>query len=173
MQQAKIAALMLTIVIGLAAASAFAQSKPAEPLSVVLAHQKVAQGADGKETLVKADAAKPGDVIEYQAVYENIGKRPLSRVEATLPVPEGTELLPNSIRPGQAKASLDGVNFQAMPLKRKVKQADGKEVEELVPYAQYRFLRWSVGIMPPGAKAAYAARVKVSSQAVNLSQQNP
>jgi uncharacterized repeat protein (TIGR01451 family) len=128
-------------------------------LSVVLTHQKVVT-RDGKEALVAADAAKPGEVIEYQAAYQNKGSAPLRRVEATLPVPVGTEVLPNSVRPSNATASLDGITFQPVPLKRKVKQADGKEVEQLVPFAEYRFLRWSVGTLEPGKELVYMAKLK-------------
>jgi uncharacterized repeat protein (TIGR01451 family) len=130
----------------------------------VLTHQKVATQPDGKEALVAADAAKPGEVIEYKATYQNKGNAPLRRLEATLPVPVGTEVLPSSVRPANAKASLDGSNFQPIPLKRKVKQADGREVEQLVPYAEYRFLRWSVGTLEAGKELVYVARVKVNAE---------
>jgi uncharacterized repeat protein (TIGR01451 family) len=159
---------MLTSVLVMSATGLAAgqkESNPGSGLSVVLTHQKVVTRADGKEALVAADAAKPGEVIEYQAAYQNKGGAPLRRVEATLPVPVGTEVLPNSVRPSNAKASLDGVTFQSVPLKRKVKQADGKEIEQLVPFAEYRFLRWSVGTLEPGKKLVYMARVKVNAEA--------
>src|SRR5690242_3433480 len=60
---------------------------------------KVVKGAEGKEKFESADKAKPGDVIEYKAVYQNKGKVAATDVQATIPVPLGTEYLPTSAKP--------------------------------------------------------------------------
>jgi uncharacterized repeat protein (TIGR01451 family) len=143
----------------MAASTASSQAR-SDALSVALTHQKVAL-VDGKEALVEAKSAKPGDVIEYRATYRNESDKPLQSVEATLPVPVGTAVLPASLAAG-ATASLDGSGFQPIPLKRRVKQSNGKEVEVLVPYSEYRFLRWKVGSLDSGKSAVYVARVKVN-----------
>src|SRR6186997_3442361 len=91
--------------------SLFAQ---APDVSVKLAaHQVVVN--DNKESLVAADKVKPGDVIEYQAVYTNNGKAAAQNVAATVPIPNGLALVAESARPAAEQASLDGKAFSAYP----------------------------------------------------------
>jgi uncharacterized repeat protein (TIGR01451 family) len=145
-------------------ATAFAQAqtppKANGPLETRLEQQKVTRAADGKEILVAADAVRPGEVIEYKATYRNTGPQPLRNVEATLPIPPNTEFVPGSLKPGNAKASLDGRAFADMPLKRTVTR-DGKQVQEEVPAREYRALRWYPGELGAEKTLAYTARVKV------------
>jgi hypothetical protein len=61
---------------------------------------------------------------------------------------------------------LDGQRFEPMPIKRTVKQADGKEILQDVPLAQYRALRWQVEQLDAGKSANFSARAKVESLAV-------
>ena len=154
----------------LAAAAALAlatvaQAQPAAPrangpLDTRLEQRKVVRAADGKEVLAPAEAVKPGELIEYTASYRNTGKQPLRNLEATLPIPTNTEYVPGSARPGNAKASLDGVSFADIPLKRRVTR-EGKQVEEEVPAREYRALRWYPGELAAEKSVAYTARVKV------------
>lgn len=138
------------------------QTFAAEPLSVTLEANKVILAAGGKEQLVSASEAKPGDVLEYRAIYRNISKQPLRTVMATLPVPAtGVEYLLDSGTPEGVEASVDGVKFAAVPLKRMVKTPDGKQQQQLVPATEYRFLRWPLGDLPAGASKAVSARVRV------------
>lgn len=120
---------------------------------------RVSLAADGKEAISPADNAKPGDVLEYVATYRS--KSAVRQLEATLPIPVGTEYLPGSATPGGARASTDGVVFAAIPLKRKVKQSDGKEAEQLVPYAEYRYLRWPAQDLAAAALTKVGARVRL------------
>jgi uncharacterized repeat protein (TIGR01451 family) len=139
-------------------AAAWAQNAEVESrLSV----QRVAAQADGRESLGPATSVKPGDVLEYSSSYRNVGKAPARSLQATLPIPAGTEFLPGSTRPVAATASTDGMNFAPLPLKRKLKQADGREVEQLVPTAEYRALRWAPVDLPPGQTLQFVARVRV------------
>ena len=124
-----------------------------------------------KEVLALADKAKPGDVIEYSVVYRNASK-PVKGVLATLPVPQGMEYLAGSAAPKTATASLDGNTFAAIPLKRQVKLADGKTVEQLVPYNEYRFLQWKLGDMANKASFKVSARMRVSAASTNAAPTN-
>jgi uncharacterized repeat protein (TIGR01451 family) len=137
----------------------FAQSADG-PLDSRLAARKVVV-TDGRETLVDASDAKPGDLIEYTATYRNKGTAPIRNLEATLPVPKDTEYVAGSARPAGARASTDGTSFASLPLKRKVKRADGKEAEEAVPLRDYRALRWSAGELGGEKTASFSARVRV------------
>jgi uncharacterized repeat protein (TIGR01451 family) len=139
------------------AAAAFAQTGAIETR---LEARKVVRAADGKEIFATAESAQPGDVIEYVATYRNTGAQPVRDLEATLPIPANTEIVPGTARPASAKASLDAVSFAAMPLTRKVRR-DGGEIEERVDTREYRYLRWYAGELAGGKSAVFVARVKV------------
>ena len=134
----------------------------AEPLVVTLVRQKVVL-IDGKENLHSAEVAKPGDILDEVATYLNNSTAPIKQLQATLPVPPNTELLLASVKPGGAKASIDGNQFASMPLKRKVKQPNGVEIEQPIPIGEYRYLRWYPGELAPGKSLAFSARFKVSN----------
>ena len=119
---------------------------------------------DGTEKKEPGDKAKPGEVIEYVAEYKNPDKGPVKDVVATLPVPAGMEYLPNTAMPSQVMASTSDGKFAPLPLKRAVRGADGKVTQELVPYSEYRSLRWSLGDMSGGTSKSVRARMKVRTQ---------
>ena len=139
-------------------APAVAQQKA--PVETRLEARKVDVAADGKESFSPAEAAKPGDVLEYTATYRNTTDSPIRNLEATLPIPPQTELVAGSIRPANAKASLDAIRFADMPLKRKAIK-DGREVEEAVALSEYRALRWYPGALAPNQLLTFTARVRV------------
>lgn len=140
-------------------ASGYAQAAPAvEPVKVNLQAFKVVS-ANGKESLVESKTAKPGDVLEYRATYNNVSKKNVANLLATLPVPKGMEYVALSSQPSSALASVDGQNFSAVPLMRR--QADGKE--QPVPAAEYRALRWKVADLQPGKSFVVSARVRVAA----------
>ena len=149
------------LVFSLLADGAIAQTQ--QDVVVTMEVKKVAKADDGKESLESADHAKPGDILQYTATYNNKSKKAWRDLEATIPIPMFTEYLPASSRPAGAKASLDSQNFQSIPLRRKVKQADGKEITQLVPYGEYRTLRWFVGKLNENQELKFSTRVKVLS----------
>ena len=132
-------------------------------VTVDLKGQKVVKAADGKEKHESAEKARPGDIIEYKAVYHNKGKNPAGDLKATIPVPLGTEYISGSARPADVSASLDGKQFASVPLKRKVKLSSGKEEMRNVPYDEYRSLRWDLKTLEPGKSATVSLRVRIST----------
>lgn len=129
----------------------------------VVAHldvHKVVRAADGRESIVGAETAKPGDVLEYVVTYENVSRETIRNLNAMLPIPAATEFIPGSARPATATASLDARKFEPIPLKRKVLR-DGRDVEEVVAYREYRYLSWLAPEIPPGKSLTFVARVKV------------
>ena len=126
------------------------------------AFQVVAQDKGG-EKLVPATEAHPGDTIEYQVTYQNNGKTAAKAVAATLPVPEGTMVyLDGSAAPKAVQASLDGKQFSPLPLTREVMR-NGRRTVEPVPPAEYRFLRWELGDLPPGKAATVTSRMRIGA----------
>lgn len=149
-------------------APAFAQTAAVTPpaattkaaVTVELTQVKVVKGADGKEQLVDAATVKPGDIIEYKAVYTNRSGKPVSGLVANLPIPEGLQYVPKSAMPGAAlvkAATKDGV-YAAEPLATKVGTAMVP-----VPYGDYRALRWSLGQLPANGVTAVTARATVQT----------
>lgn len=128
---------------------------------VALTAQRVTL-ADGKEVFAAADKARPGDVIEYRAVYKNDGRTAVRDLYATLPVPNGLEYLPRTAAPAVVLASTDGKSFAPIPLVRKTRTADGREVVREVPLSEYRALRWAIGTLAAKDSRTVRARMRVA-----------
>ena len=160
MHRVSILALMFAMFVALAHDAAAQQA--ANGVESRLTQAKVTRGSDGKERLESAATAKPGEVIEYRASYANKAQEPARNLEATLPVPVGLEYVAGSVSPAGALASIDNVKFEAIPLKRMVKQADGRLVEREVPVTEYRALRWKLGSLEAGKDTVVSARMRVS-----------
>src|SRR5262245_39048168 len=162
-------AIALAAVFGAAARPALAASPPAKPASGSVAVELTANRitkSQGKEVLAAADEAKPGELIQYRALYRNDGAGEAKGLMATLPIPRGTHYVPGSAVPRRVEASLDGRTFAPVPLKRTVKTPDGRTVVQEVPVAEYRALRWPLGALPSHEKRAVTARVRVEPAAV-------
>lgn len=127
---------------------------------VKLTQVRVETQADGKEKLVDVQSVKPGDVVEYRAVYTNTSKEAVRDLVASLPMPDGLEYVAKSARgsdglPVPQVSTRDG-KTGTEPL---MVTEGGKKVA--VPYAQYRVLRWRVGTMAPGGSVTVSARARV------------
>ena len=157
----KTAFLLLAILAscGLSISSARAQDK--EPVVSMLTAKKVVTNADGKEKLESAEQAKPGEVVQYEAVYRNQSGRDVGNLQATVPIPAGMEFIADSAKPVPSAASLDGATYAPFPLKRKVTLPDGTVAEQNVPLSEYRALRWNVGDLKAGASATVVARARL------------
>jgi uncharacterized repeat protein (TIGR01451 family) len=138
--------------------AAFAQ--PA--LRISLTARRVAVDARGRESFQPAAEARPGETVEYRAAYRNPGAASVREVQATLPIPEGTEYVARTARPAPALASLDGRTFEPLPLKRRVRLANGQEEWHEIPAVEYRYLRWTLGSIEAGRAETVRARVRVS-----------
>lgn len=147
---------------GLVAVSALAWQAVADQqdLSAELKAWKIVK-KEGKETRVAADNLGAGEILEYQAIYKNNSSKTLTGIQATLPIPQGLELLPGTITPKGALASTDGKKFSAIPLRRTV-QVGGVAKEVPVPYSEYRSLRWSIASLKPKQSVTMSARAKLA-----------
>lgn len=130
-------------------------------VSVTLTAHRVTR-VEGREVLASAERAKPGETIEYRATYHNAGRKAVTRLEATLPIPAGVEYVASTAAPGQVMASLDGKRFAPAPLTRRVRTADGREVVREIPAAEYRWLRWTIGNLNANQSRDVVARVRVT-----------
>jgi uncharacterized repeat protein (TIGR01451 family) len=144
----------------LAAFAAAPAAHAAGDVTVELTANRVTK-AQGRDVLSAADQARPGDVIQYKALYKNGGKGEASGFAATLPIPRGTHYVPGSASPRRVEASLDGRTFAPVPLVRKVRTADGRTVTREVPASEYVALRWPLGVLPAQAAREVTARVRI------------
>jgi uncharacterized repeat protein (TIGR01451 family) len=129
-----------------------------QSVTVNLTQSKVARGEKGGEKLVEASSVKPGDTLEYKATYTNVSSKPVTGVLAVMPIPEGLEYQANSSRPSiNALVATKDARFAREPLSRRL--PDGRV--ELVPYNEYRQVRWEIGSIPPGGVVEVYARAKV------------
>jgi uncharacterized repeat protein (TIGR01451 family) len=142
--------------------SACALAQATGDLSTTLRVSRIVPAADGTESHQPAQSAKPGDVLEYVAEYRNNSTHVIRQLAATLPIPDGTELVPASAMPAGALASTDGTHFAPVPLTRKAIDASGKRVDQPIPYREYRFLRWPSQDLAPGKTLQVGARAKLS-----------
>lgn len=133
------------------------------PLRITLERHKVSS-KDGHELLLRADSAGPGDLLEDVATYTNVSKHSLQVSDATLPVPENTELQIGTVRPANYWVSLDGKKYERAPIRVKLQRGNDSVIEQEVPAESYRFLRWIPGELPPGASVAFSARFRVSGE---------
>jgi uncharacterized repeat protein (TIGR01451 family) len=147
----------------LALLSVQANAKGEDVLHGVLEQFRLVRSADGKESRLPVENVKPGETLEYQVRYTNKGEVPVSQFVVTLPIPQGLELMALSDQPRASMASTDGVVFNVQPLKRRVRQADGRDIIEDVPLIEYRALRWQIGQLEAGKSVQFAARAKVDS----------
>ncbi|RYY80906.1 MAG: hypothetical protein EOO69_00370 [Moraxellaceae bacterium] len=127
------------------------------PVSVELSAYQVSTNAKGESVAKPLKQAKPNDIIEYRAIYTNNTAKSVKGLVATLPIPADTQFLAKST-PAQAQASTDGVNFAAMPLKRKT----GTQTVN-VPLQEYRALRWTIAELPAGKSITVTAQTRVNS----------
>ena len=157
-------ALWMVAVLGASALPAAAMAADSRSdVQVTLAVQRVVPGSDGKEVLAEAREIKPGDLLEYRAVYRNQGKQAARDVMAVLPVPANSlSYVPASAGPQRVWASLDGRTFEVAPLMRVVTLPNGKRESRPVPASEYRYLRWDLGDIKPGDQATVAARMRMA-----------
>ena len=140
-----------------ASAMAVTAASNNEPVSVQLKAFKRVVDSKGNAQFKAADSIKPQDVIEYRATYTNNTTGNIKSLKATLPIPADTQYLGASL-PSGALASTDGVNFSAMPLKKKV---DGKLVN--IPLKEYRALQWQIAELPAKKAVTVSAQAKVNT----------
>jgi len=156
--------LRVLLLLGMLVSSvAYAEEKQ-QPVTVEMQVYQVVQDKQGVEKRVAAEQAKPDDLLEYVALYENHTQQAIQGLNATLPIPEGVVFVAASERPRGALASVDGLHFEAMPLKKRMQQADGTWKEVLIPLASYRFLRWNFQQLDAKKKQAVSARVRLLTE---------
>ena len=158
--------LLISILVLLSAGSSITNAQQftaPKGISSELVLSAIVMADDGKERLVSTNSVKPGEVFQYTNTYKNQSSQLVKQLVATLPIPAEAQFVTSSASPAGAMASVDGKVFEPVPLIRKVKQADGRVIDQPVPIAEYRFLRWPARDVAAGANFVASARVRVIS----------
>lgn len=155
-------AFLALVVVLLGSVVAFGQEdKKADGVQVEFSVFRVVINAEGKEVLEPGDKAKPGETLEYQAVYVNNGTEGVTALHAILPIPKEMVYAAGTADPASVQASLDGKKYENVPLMRKVKLPDGKTEMREVPYEEYRFLLWNVARLDAKQSITTHARMRL------------
>lgn len=148
---------LITLIVSISvgcAAPLFAQGGK-EPLTVDFSVLKQVASETGASAWVAGQEAKPGDLLQYTAVYTNSGQRRLSSIKAIIPIPAEVSCLVETAQPTPTEASLDGVAFVPW----EVALAAVADTENP---ASIRSIRWSVAELQPEAKFEASVRAKVN-----------
>ena len=135
----------------LVAGTLSAQTATAEPLEALLEAYVVTTDDAGEEVLTKANSAKPGDLILYEAVFTNLGETSLIDLAPTVPIPAGLEYQSFVAVRDPATASLDGSTF--IPFSEALLPPEDPESSASTIQA----VRWSISDLAPGD--SFTARV--------------
>lgn len=115
----------------------------------------VGRDATGQEALspiTPQTQVASGNVLEYHGYITNQGSERVRNMKVTFDIPANMELISQAdLEPARARGSVDGVNFQYMPLKMNV----GGVLQD-VPMSQYRAVQWEI----PGLGLNEVAMVK-------------
>lgn len=130
------------------------------PLETRILVSLVATNPQGKEVLSPLTNQTPlqsGNVLEYQGYVINHAQDIVRKSNVTLDIPANTELLDiQSLSPSRAKGSVDGVNFQYMPLKTNI-----NGMMQNMPNQFYKAVQWEIENLGAGEVATVKYRVKV------------
>ena len=105
-------------------------------------------------------------MLEYRLAYSNSADKSFHKLVINGLIPANTEYVADSARSEVSNdflVSIDqGKTYQAEPVMRTVRQADGTDKKEVVPVAEYTHLRWkSQQALEPKSQQEYFYRVRV------------
>lgn len=121
----------------------------------------VSRDAMGNEVLSPITAQtrlSAGNIVEYRGYIINNSNERVRDAKVTFDLPANTELLGLAdMSPARAMGSVDGVNFQYMPLKTNA----GGVLQE-IPMSSYKAVRWQIeGVgLNEVAEVKYRVRIK-------------
>ncbi len=142
-------------------------AKPQLAMTLVVQKEAIVRDADGKEKTEWREVREswPGDVLRYTVAYKNIGKAEARGARIVDPVPAGTSYVPGSAEGKETVItfSIDGKSFREPgQLIRKVRRADGAEIDQVATPEMYTHIQWTLlKPVPAGGMGSVSFRVKV------------
>lgn len=127
----------------------------------------VTTAEDGSEIFTPAETIKPGGVIEYRIVYENLTGDSLNNFVVNGAIPESTAFISDSNRSSVDAAfevEVDDLGWSTAPAFRTVVSDGGVETLERVPARDYTAIRWQLaGPLGAGESVQSTYRVRVDN----------
>ncbi len=155
----------------LLAGTAFAQDDPpaqddplAYRLEIFVVSHVTRDDGTREERYTEASEARPGQMVEYRIFVENVSDTtlPAGLVQIRLPVPEGTEYVPNSATPSSDRVLTEfsadrGRSFSEPPV-----LIGGDENRSVADPTTYEEIRWTFFVeLEPGQEETLVYRVIV------------
>lgn len=122
----------------------------------------VNKGGKKSYQFIPAKTVLPGEIVQYNTFFENIGNKPANNINIVNPIPKHTVYLPNSAqgKNTQAVFSVDGGKHYGKAGTLKVRGRDGKW--HPAKPSDYTHIRWQYqGNLAPKTKQAVAFRVRL------------
>lgn len=133
------------IVVLLAAGWSLAGPKVAVTIGVEREIVRTTEDGESEVALEPIEVAYPDDVLVYTLVARNTGDGPALSPRIEDPIPEGTELVLDSVETAGTvpSASLDGGrSWQSFPARVETVDESGQAVDAPAPAGAYTHLRW-------------------------------
>jgi uncharacterized repeat protein (TIGR01451 family) len=145
----------------------FAQDNPVEVrLEIYVVSEVTTDDGNKEERFSEATTARPGQVVEYRLMAENIGDTtlPAGTVVITGPVPDGTTFVPESATPSSelflTEYSADNGDSYSEPPVIVTMNNNQRRIADPV---LYNAVRWTLLVpMEPGSDEAFIYRVTVN-----------
>ncbi len=122
----------------------FAQDRPKLELTII--ETKINMTQAEKMGKVKV-TCKPGDMIRYAVLAQNVGKGMMTEPVISDPIPTGTSYKPHSAKGSFADIvfSIDGGKvYQSWPPKYEIKDRDGKTVKKMASPDMITHIQWEL-----------------------------
>jgi len=145
---------------------AAAQDDPEGPLVAELSVERVEVDEESKEeTLIAAEAASPGDLLQYTGRYTNTSEEPLAGLVINGPIPANTIFEEGGLSVSQEadlEVLIEGEAWQGLPASKTVTMQDGSKKRVPATPADYRQIRWRLtDVLAPEATLVTVYRVRV------------
>ncbi len=158
-------ALGAVIATGLLSSAVMASTAQQGYLQVTSKVQKMVYvNHNGKKvaTYIPAKKVIPGEIVQYNTFFQNIGNQAAANISIVNPIPKHTVYLPNSAQGQNTQVvfSVDGGRHYAPASALKVRGKDGR----LYPAkpSDYTHIRWQYrGSLPPKQRKAVGFRVRL------------
>lgn len=147
--------------------AALAYAAPQVELSIYVEKEVLSTNDKGEKVKnrVTADEAVQGDVLFYTIVYKNSGDEAATDVQLDNPIADGASYVVHSAwgKDATIQFTINGKEYQiAEQLKKTIKTADGKIVQQLATAEDYTAIRWLVKEIKPGAEGTVGFNTTVN-----------
>lgn len=118
-----------------------------------LKHRKIVKNEKGTIEKVAPESVSPGDILEYTFIIDNLEQESIKNLSPTIPVPNGTTLIPETGNPSNYLVSINGRDFFPYPIK-----VDGVPVQD----SEYKGVSWNIEELKPEEKVELQVQVKIN-----------